>query len=291
MEEQNPIKKDAVNVPAVETFTNDMVKVIEDSQGGLIRKIIEEQEKHETEKKNFSPQSRRNKNFVLMSLVLILMAVALLAFIYIRKLDQVIPATNVPTVESNPIIFTEKTKLVPIDGLNSERIASALWQESNQANIKTGEIESIFTTENTKIVGLRRFTTLLKSAFVPGNSNLVSDQFLMGSVNRGTKGFFILLKVASFADVFEPMRSWEGTMFSELHLLTGQDLNPSTNYLLTKSFEDGFIENKNARILYDSSNTISLMYVFADENDVIISNSPNAIKEVMTRLASSQVKK
>ncbi|MBP6884002.1 MAG: hypothetical protein KBC06_02110 [Candidatus Pacebacteria bacterium] len=290
MDEPKPIKKDTVIAPAVETFTSDMVKVIEDSQGGLIKKIIQEQEKHEVEKNNFSPQSKRNKLFVLVSVILILLSVALLVVIFFQQKKKFMPATNM-TIELPKIIFTDKSKLIGVDGLELESLIGSIIYEKNNAEIKTGDMESIYLTENNKIVGLRRFLTLMKSTFVPGGVNLASDNFLLGSTNEETKDLFILIKVKSFLDVFDAMRAWEGKMFSEVHGLFEEEITPDTSVLLTKSFEDGIIENKNARILYDEAGNMVLMYVFADDNSIIISNSRVAVHEAILKLASSKIKK
>ena len=282
----------------VETFTDDMVQVIEDSQGGLIKKIIQEQEKHEIEKKNYSPESKRNKAFMLASSILILLTLGLLAFLYTRKGNEPVSPNNVQ-LQLNSVIYTDKVKLETLDGITKEQIADKFLEETNIAEIKGGEIEGIYGTENGKVVGLRKFIALIKGNFIPGDTSLVDDRFLMGTVSRDERSvttgqggdFFILLQVRSFIDAFTPMRAWESKMFSDLHIFFGLDLNATSSYLLTKNFEDGFIENKNARILYDAEGNLAMMYVFADEHSVVIAKSPNAVHEVMLRLASSRIKK
>jgi hypothetical protein len=289
MQEPNPIKKDTVITPAVETFTDDMVKVIEDSQGGLIKKIIQEQERHEVEKKNFSPESKRNKLFVLVSLVLILLSVSMLAFLFFQNND-LLTATN-PKIELATIIYSDKVKLLPIDGSSSEEIVASVLNEVAEADLKVGGVESLYLTENNAVVGLRKFLALTKSNFVPGDVSMVGDHFLMGVVNRESKDLFILLKVKSFIDIFPVLRAWENKMFTDLHSFFGVEINPDTSALLTKNFEDGIIENKNARILYDDAGNIVLMYVFVDENNVIFGKNRDAVREAMVRLASSRIKK
>jgi len=48
----------------VETYAEDMAKVLENDKSGIIRKIIYEEEKHEIEKRNLSPQSQKKINFL-----------------------------------------------------------------------------------------------------------------------------------------------------------------------------------------------------------------------------------
>jgi hypothetical protein len=119
----------------------------------------------------------------------------------------------------------------------------------------------------------------------------VNNNFLLGAVNGDTKDFFILLKMRSISDIFDSLRAWENKMFYDLHGFFGIDVSLQTNYLLTANFQDGIIGNKNARILYDKNNKIVMMYIFADDNSVIITNTENAAQEIMLRLAASQIKK
>jgi len=80
-------------------------------------------------------------------------------------------------------------------------------------------------------------------------------------------------------------------MLYDLYGFFGIKLSPETNYLFTKNFEKGIILNKNARILKDDNGKIVLMYIFANNNSIIITNSEQATKEIIRRLNSSKIKK
>ena len=80
-------------------------------------------------------------------------------------------------------------------------------------------------------------------------------------------------------------------MLYDLHGFFGVNISADTNYLFTKDFEDGIVQNKNARILRDNEGKTVLMYVFADDNTVILTNSDAAVGEIITRLNSGQIKK
>jgi hypothetical protein len=276
----------------VETYAEDMAKVIENDKSGLIKKIIHEEEEHEIEKKNLSPESRKNKFFMLVGLLFIILG--LITFFYFLM------TKDVPTVsiekQFTPLIFNDKSVFVEVKDLKKDEIAQTVFNEVNTTEVKNGGVEGIYLTEDKKMVYLRRFIALLKSNFVPGaegsdNMLFVNDNFLMGVVNTETKDFFILLKTRSIADIFESLRAWESKMFFDLHGFFGLNISPETKYLLTKGFQDGIVENQNARILYDSNNKIVLMYVLANDNSVIITNTENAAREIMFRLSASQIKK
>ncbi len=283
-----PAKSGAHN-KIVETYAEDMAKVIENDQsGGLIKKIIHGEEEHEKEKRNLSPQSKKNKFFMLVGLLLFALGAATLIYF--------INSREVPTVPVEdqfiPLIFTDKSIFIEVKDLNKEKITQSVRTAVVSNDVKQGGVEGIYLTFDKKMIGLRQFISLLKANFVPGEIVFVSDNFLVGAVNENNnKDFFMLIKVRTTADVFDSMRLWESKMFSDLHGFFGVELSAETKYLLTKEFENSIIENKNARILYDKDNKIVMMYILADDNSVIITNTENATHELMLRLASSQIKK
>ncbi len=269
----------------VKTYAEDMAKVIEGNEGGIIKKIIHEQEDKEAEKKNLSPNSRKNKVFIFSGTFLLFLALSLSLFflfkqdIYILDIEQ----------QFVPIIFTDQNVFKEVDGLKKEQIAESVWNETKVIKVKTGGVEGIYLSVNKKVIGLRKFTELISGNLVP--NDFINDNFLFGVFNGQTKDLFILLKVRSFADAFPVMHAWEAKMFSNLYGFFGLDINSSTKYLLAKNFEDGTVQNKNARILYGETGEIVLMYVFVDDNSVVITNTENAVHEVILRLAGSTIEK
>lgn len=274
-----------------QTYADDMAKVIQDgSEAGIIKKIIHENEQYEIEKRLQSPETKTNKLFGLLGLVFLLIASTILFYFFPRKAPpEVIPVVN----EFESIIFHDESVSIEVVGLQEEEIVVAIRDIVSNTGVKVGGVSGIYLTENGSPVGLRRFIALTKSSFVPDHgseANLVSDKFLLGVVNGETKDLFILIKMRFLTDIFDSLRAWEEKMFAELHELFGAELTPEKKYLSTKPFQDVIIENKNARTLYDNEGAGVLTYVFADDSSVIISNSESAIREIMTRLASSKVK-
>jgi len=279
----------------VQTYTGDMAEVLENDKEGLVKKIIHGEKEHEEERENLSPESKKNKLFLYVGVLLISLAVVTLSFFFFFKKE----INTVPVKEQfTPIIFNDQSSFLEIFGLKKEEIMQAVLNQVNATEVKNGGVEGIYLTENKKIIGLRRFISLIKSNFTPGDNLLfVNDNFLLGVVNIGVsstetnrKGFFILLKVREVADIFSALRAWEGKMLSDLSGFIGVNISSETNYLFTKEFQNGIVNNKNARILYDKDGKIVLAYIFADDNSVIITNTENAAHEIMLRLASAQKK-
>jgi len=286
--EENKIKstKSEISGKVVQTYAEDMAKVIEDGTEGLVKKMIHGEEQHQEEKKNLSPESKKNKLFMFVGVLLIFLALTTLFYFILFKSEN-----NTISVEKQftPIIFHDRSTFVEILGFNKDEIKQTVLNQISATEVKNGGVEGIYLIENGKIIGLRRFISMIEGNFVPdSNIFLVHDNFLMGVVNADIKGFFILLKVRSTADIFESLRAWEGKMFFDLYKFLGIELSKETNYLLTKNFENGIVENKNSRILYDKDGEIVLMYILADDNSIIITNTQSAAHEILLRLSGSQ---
>jgi len=291
----SPMEENKSKNVDVRTYAEDMARTLESGEGGMIKKIIQEQEGVEEQKKELSPESKKNKIFMITSAVLAVLALFTLVLVITFR-QKIFTVSVAP--QFNPIIFIDQSKPLEIGGLNKDKIAQTVLNEVKTAKIKSGGVEGIYLMNNKRPVLLREFISLIKSSFIPGETVFVSDNYLLGVFNKETvadggasKSLFFLLKVRSLADVFQSMRDWENKIFYDLHGFWGIDITTDTNYLLTKDFEDGIVENKNARILRDNDGKIVLMYIFADENSIIITNTPQAVHEIILRLASSKIKK
>lgn len=271
----------------VKTYAEDMAGVLEGDKEGLIKKIIHGEEEHEMEKRNLSPESKKNKFFLLVSTLLLILGVALILAFLLNRTSDTVPVAE----QFVPLIFNDKSGFVEVADFNKDSVEQTIRNQATSTEVKQGGVEGFYLTVGKQTVWLRQFIALIKASFVAGSANLVGENFLMGVVNGNSKDFFILIKVRSLADVFDSLRAWENKMFFDLHGFFGVDISADTSYLLTKNFDDGVVQNKNARILYDKDGNIVLMYVMADDNSIIITNTLAATHEIMLRLASGQVKK
>ena len=121
-------------------------------------------------------------------------------------------------------------------------------------------------------------------------SNVSNSETKVNINSKSKIGFFILIQTKSFSETLPVMQEWESEMFSDLHGLFDIEINPDNQYLTTKSFEDGIIQNKNARILRDNNGNIVLMYIFVNHESVVIADSNEVVKELISRLFSAQLK-
>jgi len=303
MEENNkqPIPVPPTPLPPkakiVETYAEDMAEVIKSDHGDLVKKIIHEEEEREIEKQNISPEATRNKIFAAVGSILLLCSVALVGFFFIIHKADTVPVQTPFT----SMIFNDATGFIEVADLDKDQIIQSIRTEIGTKDLKVNGLEGIYLTLNNNTVGLRKFNELIKGNFAIVNNDFVDDNFLIGFMNGYIPGStdtsrdaFILLQMRSFTDIFPDMRIWEDKMFNDLHGLFDIGLAPETAYLLTKDFDNGIVQNKNARILHrvDSkgNNRIVLMYVFVDDTHVVITRSEEVVREIITRLLGNNLR-
>lgn len=298
MEEEKVENKDIKNA-TIETYADDMAKVIGDNENGIVKRMIEEEEKHNAEEKKVSPETKKNEVFLILGIFLFVAAFVAVILVFVFR-EKIFTVDVKP--QYVPIIFTDKTEFKEISGLKKDEVIQTIVNESNTSKFKDGGVEAIYVSINQKVLGFRQFLNIIEANLDQTKIEFINDNFLVGVVDEKSsisnqpsslsgRDFFILLKMRSILDIFDTMHLWESKMFFDLHKFFGVELNIDTKYLLEKDFEDGIIQNKNARILKDKDGKIIMMYIYAEEDSFIITNSEIAVKEIMLRLASSKVKK
>jgi hypothetical protein len=293
-EKKNNLAGSEAKNAVVETLAEDMAKVVGDNETGIVRKIIEEQEKADALDEKKSPERKKNKIFLFSGILLVLLAFVAVSVVFLFR-KQIFTVPVAP--QFTPIIFIDKTAVKEVAGLKKSEVIQTILNEGSSSEFKTGGIEGIYLSINSKILGFREFLNLMEANLDQTKIDFILDNFMIGAMDRGNepnsptgRDLFLLIKMRSVADVFDPMRTWESEMFSDLHGLFGININTDMAYLLTKDFEDGIIQNKNARILYDKDGNIVMMYVYIADDTLIITNSEPAVGEVISRLASNQIK-
>ncbi|MCF7833971.1 MAG: hypothetical protein K9L98_01545 [Candidatus Pacebacteria bacterium] len=275
----------------IETFTDDMVRVLEHEKGGLIKKIIHEEEERDLQKKNLSPESTKNKIFMLIGLFLIIGATgAVFASVFLK--ENVF--TAIVDTQFTPIIFTDKTTFLEIDNLPTKNeVATLFYNQISNTDVKIGGMEGVYFSEGKNVLSSRMFLEKINSSYPLEGINVLKTGFLMGvfKTKENTKHPFILLKARSFTDVFPKMLIWEKSLFADMSNFFGTEITNENIYLTVKPFEDKFIVNKNARILYDKDGNIAMMYVFSSNDSVVITDNIDTAREIILRLLSGKIKK
>ncbi len=166
----------------VQTYADDIAKVVQKNEPGIIKQIIEDQEKNEAFNSNYSPASKKNKLLISLGFLFIILAVVAV-YIFFTFREQILTTIIGPKEQS--LIFTDQNKSIEIGGLDKETIAQNVVTEINNTTIKVGEVESINLTENKNIIGFRRFISLIEGSLNTDQLKPIGDNFLIGIFNSG----------------------------------------------------------------------------------------------------------
>lgn len=271
------------NNKIVETYALDMAKVLGDNQVGLIKKIIHEEEMNEEIKKKLSPQSTQNKIYMTFGSLFLFIALIIWVSVFLKNE----PAPVVLEERFTPLITLDHSSFLNIASLSKNQILNRIASEVKNSLAEDGDLEGIYLTSQDKFLGLREFLAIFEGSLVYGDGDTFSDTFLLGFLKKDNNDLFILIKVKSFQDAFSYMKDWEAKMYIDLRELFSLS---GDSDLLTKGWTDDFIENKNARILYDKGGNIVLTYVYLDDNSILITPSKEVVNEVISRVFSSKIK-
>lgn len=271
------------------TYSDDMVGALGENQSGTVRNLIEAEEEREKLRESLSPQSKKNQLFLALGSLLFVCSLAGIVYTVLTSQGG---AVNGPSTYK-PLIFSDKTKEIPVGGFNKDTLANTIYNEVENSTLSPGKLENIYLTENKSVISIARMMEILKSNLKPEAYDILGSKFSLGVLytQKKERHPFVLMTTKSFQGIFPIMKEWEGKMFYDLHGLFGLSLDPSTSYLMTKDFENGILQNKNARILYTKDNTIAIAYVYLDESNILLTDSEDVVKEIILRFSSTQIPK
>jgi hypothetical protein len=169
------------NNSIIETYSKDMVKVLEENKDGLIKKIIKQEEEREFEHKNYSPVSTQNKIFIFVSIFLLLSGVFGVVYINLKKEAKSVQITP----QFTPPIFLDKTEFLDVEKLNKEAISKGLFDYTQTINkkVKSGGVLGVYLTKNKKVVEFEAFMKSLEGNLDKKAYEFIDKNFLFGVVN------------------------------------------------------------------------------------------------------------
>jgi len=132
------------------------------------------------------------------------------------------------------------------------------------------------------------FLTLIQS-HAPGSLiRAFNPLFMLGTIGENPKHTFILIKLDSFENAYAGMLKWEPNLADDLLPFFAPEEVTSTLPSNTL-FTDVTIQNKDARVLKDPAGTSVLLYSFYDNSILVITDSEETLRTLITRLNSEKL--
>jgi hypothetical protein len=301
---QAPIRR-----PIVRTYKSDVEETIQTGHISSVNIAVAEHEKmRDRAIGNIAGENKSgiNKNILILSIVLVLGGALAILIPYFLVQKQAAPApAKVETVPSGAFLAADVEEKINIKNINLNRFPTTLKERVDQSALTLGQIKNIYFTEgdgvNEKIITADKFLTLLGANVPPEISRTLRPEYMFGMYSYNGTQRFLILRVGSYDTTFAGMLSWEVTLwqdFKETFGLKSEDTasgTPATGTpasisgLEVKKFEDASFDNKDDRVVRDSTGKIIFLYSIIDNNTVVIATSQNTMHEIISRMGAGKV--
>jgi len=298
----------ALAKPIIRTYKSDMEETIQAGHLSSINMAISENNKMMRQMKAESIETKktgRNKNILIISLVLLFGGAAAILIPYFLVNKQAgTPTPTASALSNQTIMTTDVEEKINIKDINLNGIDTTLNQRVEQSSTNLGQIKDFLLTEgsgvNEKPLTASEFLTLIKADVPSEIARNLLPQYMFGMHNYNGNQEFLILKVSSYDTTFSGMLSWETDLWQNFQNLfgltdaapasvnasstaTSSPANQSSFGITVKKFQDAAFDNKDARVVKDASGNIVFLYSIIDPNTIVITTSPDTLKEIISR--------
>ena len=291
-------------VASIRTYKSDVAEFIK-REGKTLADIAIAESSRRTNllKEEISTPIIRRKAIYIIGAVFFLVALSIGTLYFILK-PKSNPAPIPTTGKTDKALFVSgiKEKNFSIGKQNGESVLSAISIALKEV---TPFLALHLVSENNlgeeSLISSRDFLERI-GVYPPGVLiRTLSPDLALGSI--GGKARFLVIKNNYYGGAFSGMLQWEKTMVDDLRNLLDLDAikssrskteivgaTTSISQLAVSGFKDALIANRDSRIFKDGSGAIILLYLFPDNNTIIIAGSENTAKIVVEKLLRTKVK-
>lgn len=287
--------------PIVRTYRGDAEETIQTGHISSINIAVAENKRMLRQSKDAPDETKKdvmNKSILIVSLVLIV--VGAFAFFIPKFFSQTkseVKVAAVQTFASKPIMTVDLEEKINVIDVNQIRVNNSIREKITQVPIKLGVIKNIYFTEGKdleeKLITSKKFLGLIKSSVTPEIQRTLKDSYMFGVHNYNGLQKFLILKVGSYDTTFSGMLKWEPNMWQDFKVLFDlpiDDSVPVDSYLVeVKKFQDLTFDNKDSRVVKDSSGKIVFLYSIIDEGTIVITTSKDTLREIVARISKARV--
>ncbi len=188
-------------------------------------------------------------------------------------------ATIIPIQGTRDITVSDSQSLISLIAA-AQTQAPGVANEIVKLNIKDGATGTELDSQRFASLLSPSIQTWLVRSFAPA-------PYLAGLYDSNGWQPFIIFRLTSYDSGYAGMLKWEETIGDEWKpLIAGSAVAASSS--VQTSFKDAIIQNKDVRILEDTSGHRLIFYSFADPSTLVITTSEQALREVFARLSASQ---
>lgn len=298
-EKETQPNNQGVNLKTLRTYTSDMADAVRENEISVIKIAVAEQQKNIAEAEYKKAQgSKLAKFFMFIGALALIAGGVALAYFLLNKKDEATAPTEIVNRKIETFISYDEDVFVDMTNATlSSDVTNLLKIESSKAG-SPRSIKALFLTTSAsgkpELLSIQKLLSLLKVTAPGPLSRSFGDQYLVGTYtpvkeDEGPK-LFLIFETNDYNVAYAGMLQWEKSILNDLFDLFQVDISGERSELFERPFKDIIINNRDARILYDTNGTDILYYIFLDKNKIIITSSQEAIKEIIIRLNTKNAK-
>ena len=247
------------------------------------------------------PNPNATRNWILLLISIILVVGGSYAGYYLYKNSALFviyplspkPKTDQPIVKSidpNSLFQVDTKVKIAIDNKNENQILSLIRNEiaKNEKENSIKEIVLTKTIENiTSKVDAKDMIDLLKIPAPDLLTRSISPEWMLGVYTGigGQKNVFVVSTNNFFQNTFAGIIQWEKAMPEDLKTFIYSGTNGQDNNFTTSGkYKDRIIKNKDVREYVLENGHIGFLYSFISNDKLVMTNSEEALDEIIVRL-------
>ncbi len=267
------------------TFSTDLAKAVRKDEMTVIKVALEKERIRKAEEMATSPASRKNKVYITLGFIFILLTIVGMIVVYYTKKART-PEVIVTDNKVPSLVTAENTTSIEVGGLADGKIIDITKSTIQNVTAPENQIVHIYFTDSRtgakRIITTEEFLNGIKSTIPSPLFSTLSSNFMLGIfVKDSVHHPFLILQTNDFQLAFGSMYYWERNLFSDLYLPFNLE-NSDDNFV--NKWGDLLVENKATRLLQDDDGNTTLLYGFADDNTLVLTDSAESFKEVLHRI-------
>jgi len=284
--DQEKIKSNYKDLKVLRTYTSDMADAVRENEASVIKIALAEKAKREEEDIYKKAEGTKTSKtfFVLGGVFLIIAAIVGSSFLISKK--EKMPETIIKN--TNTFILHDTYLFIDVTNINGPE---ELFVKINQSSQEyTSGVRAVFLTRTIEEVSEElttdNFISKLKINAPNTLTRSLSNKYLFGQYKEKnspdiTANNFLIFETNNYNQAYASLLDWEKTMSKDLDILFFSDNKAEDSS--QKKWQDIIINNNDARVLYGQNGQAILYYTLIN-NKVIITNTLEALKEIISRI-------
>lgn len=291
MDEKNNLNK----IQNIHTYSSDMADAVRKQEATVIKIALAEKERRDREKLLMDNKTNFSNNIFYIIGGIVLIGLSIFGTTYFIQKGKEASSVEVKNTTVNTIVKTDEQAFIDVTTITNKQDLLNAIKEEKIKDLKVGNTKSIIlykNTDNTRsIINVKDFFERLNIS-IPGIlDRSIDDSFMLGVYNnQNEKYLFTILSINDYERAFSGMINWEPTILSSMFNLFSINVSSGSVGIFETPWQDKIVLNKDARVLKNENTGELMYYMFIDKNKLIITDSEEAIKEIIQRLVTQNIK-